>query len=180
LLADRANVSLVQPNFAGVTADEPMRLVRSGQLDFALMQAVGDELGADMTAEVVAYDAIVPVVVFSDGYRSQSVPKMLGGEITLQALGDLFAGRVTELKGKPVRLYFPSDDATVERFQAQLQDLGELSAPEAQNTFTQLRQADQSRARARALAKQPDNLYERMLVDFEAQADDPEFIGIGF
>jgi serine/threonine protein kinase len=178
LLADRANIKLEQQSALRTTNTSLINRVQSNQLHFALMQAVDDEIEemeAGVAAEVVAYDGIVPFVVFSDANREESIPKLLSGEISLKQLGDLFAGRTTTIEEKPVRLYFPEDDATADRLRTQLKEHNLLSEADAAN-FNRLRQEDNER---RASTDGRDNIYERMLVDFEAQQENTE-IGIGF
>jgi len=146
------------------------------RLDAVLMQTDLGELPPNLKAQVVAYDAIVPFVVFSDASHDQSLPRRLKGQIRLEDLGKLFSGEPSSL-GQEVQTYFPENETTVQLFKAQLQQAGLLSNSAA---FDQLWQADQQRANLKKIERQPDNLYERMLVDFENPVAGRQIIGVGF
>lgn len=95
--------------------------VISGAVDFAILPRLAD-LPRDTAAEVVAHDGLAVLVAFNYPKRSQSLPKALNGEITLQQLQQLYTNEVktwdefsrTRL---PVTLYQPLDSASVAVFE---------------------------------------------------------------
>jgi serine/threonine protein kinase len=180
LLSQRMQWTLLRPGkFVGHNVPQLIDQVHQGGLDVALVQGNIEDVGENLESNIVAYDGIVPVVVFSDGYQMESVPHLLKGKITLNDLGQLFSGQESSLS-YPVKLYFPESDATVELFEAQLMAEGYLPTPEARAEFARLRAEDLEEIRRNKLSGEPANIYERMLVDFENQEGDQPVIGIGF
>ena len=150
--------------------------IKRQKLEFALMQ--NPDLASENTlkSEVLAHDGIVFFVVFSDENRDRSVSKLLDGKISWDTLKQLYSNLDTTLLNQPVKLYFPKDLSTVNL-------LKELLPTENQAEFDLLQQQDERDASQSKQKGENDDLYARMLKDFEANSDDPDkpqLIGIGF
>lgn len=128
------------------SVEEALAVVHSAEADFALTSAI-DDLDATLNYEEIAYDSLVIFVPFSYASRENSLPQQLQGRITFEQLRQLYTGRITnwrELGGPdlPVKLYIPTEDEAVERFEQRvLQDENAIA------TFRQLIQQDTSPTR---------------------------------
>ncbi len=154
-----------------------------GQIQFALIQDPSIDTNSALTQTVVARDAIVFFVVFSDENRFRSTPKLLDGTIELDDLIRLYGQPSATLSSdQAVKLYFPQEDSTVELLKGQLL-IQNLLTDEAAAAFDRLWEQDRRDALASRRAGEQDILYARMLRDFElaaAEPGSPEVIGIGF
>lgn len=125
------------------SVEEALAAVRSAEADFALTSAI-DNLDAALNYEQIAYDGLVIFVPFSYASRANSLPQQLQGRMTFEQLRQLYTGQITnwrEIGGPdlPVRLYIPTEDAAVRRFEQRvLQDENAIA------TFRQLIQQDTS------------------------------------
>lgn len=116
---DQPNFQLAYRSSASVT--EAIDQVMSGAVDFAVLPRLAD-LPPDVAATVFAHDGLAMLVAFNYPKRSQSLPKALNGQITLQQLQQLYTKEVenwdkfsrTDL---PVTLYQPLDSASVAVFE---------------------------------------------------------------
>ncbi|WP_157620629.1 hypothetical protein [Synechococcus sp. PCC 7335] len=94
--------------------------VQSGQADFAILPLIGP-LPLDVTATIIAYDSLVPVVAFSYAKRDSSLPTALNGKITMTVLKKLYANKITNWEqlspiNLPVRRYWSDDETNREIF----------------------------------------------------------------
>ncbi|WAL60092.1 hypothetical protein [Thermocoleostomius sinensis] len=114
--------------------------VTSGQAHFALLHHTAPldssnaattqefEYDSDLNYQVIAYDAIVVVVAFSEFFRAGtqaeesrlSIPQQLNGQITLKQLQTLYTGEdwraPNSLQNTPVKRYVPDEPEVVEIF----------------------------------------------------------------
>ncbi|MEL6137028.1 MAG: hypothetical protein AAFR42_06425 [Cyanobacteria bacterium J06628_6] len=108
--------------------------VQSGEAEFAIVPLT-EPLPPDITATIVAYDSLVPVIAFNYPDRQKGLPDELDGHIRLEQLADIYQGnldtwrqlRATEL---PIRRYW-ADDPTVQSIFAErvLQPQGLAAEP---------------------------------------------------
>ncbi|MEL6879491.1 MAG: substrate-binding domain-containing protein [Cyanobacteria bacterium J06607_10] len=88
--------------------------IQSGQADYAILPLTDEPLPPDVTATVIAYDALVPVVAFNYPNRVKGLPDALNGEIDLQQLKEIYTGNAnywddiasTDL---PIKRYWHND-----------------------------------------------------------------------
>lgn len=105
------------------------RGLRAGNFTFALIDSQAKLPGQEQSREcppqdvkardcwvqeLVAYDALVPVVAFSDPQRSSNIPKALKGKLSLEQLRNLYTGNSNwnasaQLQKAPVNLYRSND-----------------------------------------------------------------------
>jgi len=155
---------------------------RIDRIDFLLLQSP-QNLPDGLVAETVAYDAIVPLVAFSDANRQESIPNLLEGEISLEDLKQLYLGQTDELRGSPVQLYTPRPAS---------QELpARIYSSETRKLFARLlvqspEEEDQLLQQLASLPVVPspadglrEDIYARLLRDFETGALENR-IGIGF
>ena len=202
LLAERALVGnsaqfrlwCQQPNFEGKEARYPIQRMRSEDLNFMLVETSGYEASNLNGGQIVAYDGIVPIVVYSNEYGERSIPAKLNGEITLKKLAQLFGSskETHEINGATVKLYFPATEdgfghTTVQTFKELLKKQGLLSAPGEIENFNQNYRRYRADIAQRKRTKKYQNvrtvIHEQMLFDFDdwvKQPNSPEIIGIGF
>nr|WP_326520721.1 substrate-binding domain-containing protein [Leptothoe spongobia] len=95
--------------------------VQSGQADFAIVP-ITQSLPPDVTATIIAYDSLVPVVAFSYFKRKGSLPTALQGKVTMTDLEKLYDNKITnwdELSSVelPVKRYWSDDGTNQEIFQ---------------------------------------------------------------
>ncbi|MGD1852657.1 MAG: substrate-binding domain-containing protein [Leptolyngbyaceae cyanobacterium] len=136
--------------------------VQSGQADFAIVPFVGS-LPTDVTATIIAYDSLVPVVAFSYFNREKSLPTALQGKITMAALTKIYTDKITDWNrlssvDLPINRYWSDDGSSQEIFQ-------QLATA---NTFPDLSAsplAINERSSAETLAILP--MLRRILQDFE-------------
>ena len=156
----------------------------AGEPTIAFMR-LGDDLPKDkLASQLIAYDALVVFVAFSDVNRQGSIPKLLNGQITWEQLRQLYRGKLQTLNGKAVKLYFPTDNqgvmdqTTIDLFQnfvfgqdkAQTEQFQQqLQASLSPNIAAQQRQGRKKIA---------NNIYAKILDDAENQL--PATISIGF
>ncbi|MEM7062120.1 MAG: hypothetical protein AAF572_03025 [Cyanobacteria bacterium P01_B01_bin.77] len=169
-----------------VPKDLLMEYLRTDVLDVALMQQTeaiptalenqeAQTIATDaLEKKVVGYDGIAVFVAHSNAQRQDSITKRLRGQISLQKLRELLLDPNATLDGASVKLYWPKDETTV----SLLRDF--LFKSDADKVLF-----EQQRSEARRLAHvfpERENMYERMLSDFEtnAQTGDGDTIGIGF
>ncbi|MGP1381916.1 MAG: substrate-binding domain-containing protein [Thainema sp.] len=116
---DQPDFQLTYRSSASVTA--AVDQVISGAVDFAILPRLAD-LPPDTAAEVFAHDGLAMLVAFNYPKRSQSLPKALNGEITLQQLQQLYTDQVRNWDefsraDLPVSLYRPFDSASAAMFE---------------------------------------------------------------
>ncbi|MBE9068776.1 hypothetical protein IQ260_19205 [Leptolyngbya cf. ectocarpi LEGE 11479] len=158
-----------------------LEYLRTDVLDVALVEDSAN-LSGDLEKRVVGYDGIAIFVTHSNAKRRDSIPKRLRGQVSMQQLQEILLDPNASLraaKGARVQIYWPEDEATA----GMLRDfLFEHDAD--RQAFDQRRREDMRLTQAPDLLQdsQQDNLYERMVKDFEdnAKSDDQDVIGIGF
>ena len=169
-LADRDPDFVLEKLHAGLASEELlMPYLSQGSLDAALMQAPQD-LPTDMEKRVVAYDGIAIFVAHSNPRRQDSIPKRLGGRISLDKLRRVLLNPDETLDGAQVKLYWPNDQVTVNLLKDFLFD-----------NDADKRRFEQQKNAVKRLAQNPSSeyeiMYEDMLGDFESNSG---VIGIGF
>lgn len=152
--------------------------LRTDSLDVALMQNL-PRLPSNLEKRVVGYDGITIFVTHSNAQRQDSIPKRLRGRISLQKLRQILLDVNATLDGAKVQIYWSEDDITA----SLLRDF--LFQKETDKQAFNQRRNKEMRTSPTRFSQQPSrqkNLYERMLRDFEinAQIGDEDIIGIGF
>jgi ABC-type phosphate transport system substrate-binding protein len=102
---------------------EAISKVQSGEAEFTIIPLI-QPLPSDLTAQIIAYDALAPFVAFSYSQRQKGLPDNLNGKITLEQLHQLYKEQVTnwqELTKSnslkiPVNLYAPQNPEAIEIF----------------------------------------------------------------
>lgn len=162
-----------------------LEYLRTDSLDAALVENSAN-LPSDLESRVVGYDGIAIFVTHSNAKRRDSIPKRLRGQISMQQLQEILLdpnATLKEAKGARVQIYWPEDEATA----GILRDF--LFERDADRQAFDQRRREEVRL-SQTLGSQPDkqpdsqqdNLYERMVKDFEenAKSGDQDVIGIGF
>ncbi|MEM9484029.1 MAG: hypothetical protein AAGA83_10105 [Cyanobacteria bacterium P01_F01_bin.116] len=169
-LLDRdPNFVLKKINPTLVSKDFLVEYLRLDLLDAALMQKT-QSLPPDMEKRVVAYDGIAIFVTHSNARRKDSIPKRLGGRISLDKLRQVMLDPDHTLEGAKVKLYWPNDETTINLLKDFLFD------NDADKVEFEQRRKAENRLTQTAFWEQ-ETMYEDMLGDFEA---DSTVIGIGF
>lgn len=145
--------------------------------DFELLSLIAPP--SKDNGQVVAYDALVVFVAFSDAQRKDSIPKKLNGKITLDQLRQIYTGKLTagedlaeSLRGWKIHPYAVDDPQALELFK-QLVLKGD---PQDLNQFKQL-----SRTQADTLDRSSyPFVLARILQEFETPQPSEKAIGIGF
>ncbi|WP_193908969.1 substrate-binding domain-containing protein kinase family protein [Vasconcelosia minhoensis] len=106
------------------TAATAIAAIQSGQAEFAILPLIGP-LPADITATIIAYDSLVPVVAFNYPDRTKGLTDALDGEVSLPQLKQLYTGQISNWQQiSPVDLSvnrYGSNDPTVQAiFQQQV------------------------------------------------------------
>jgi ABC-type phosphate transport system substrate-binding protein len=83
-------------NKATPSVESAIAAIQSGQADFAIVPLPSDAnaLPADISATIIAYDSLVPVVAFNYPDRIKGLPDSLKGEITLDDLKRIYTGEI--------------------------------------------------------------------------------------
>ncbi|MEM7715941.1 MAG: substrate-binding domain-containing protein, partial [Cyanobacteria bacterium P01_A01_bin.68] len=94
--------------------------IRNGQKSFAIT-SLENIITNDMNKKKIAYDGLLVFVTFNK--NDNSLPKALGGKISLQQLRQIYTGRVTNWKqiapnlpSLPIEPYVPKEKEAVEKF----------------------------------------------------------------
>lgn len=160
---------------AQIVEDNGLAALQAGTADF-ILTTWQEDLPEGFEQQVVAYDAFVAVVAFSDGTPTtsvngapiESIPERLDGRITLEHLRQLYgsfslpAELAERFNGGAVQLYQPDDPTAVDYFE--------------QRVLQGDRQAIQN-FRAAAIEPLPINqMFSAILSDFEQR----DTAGIGF
>ncbi len=87
---------LALKNKATPSVESAISAIQSGQADFAIVPLPSDAnpLPADISATIIAYDSLVPVVAFNYPDRMKGLPDSLKGEITLDDLKRIYTGEI--------------------------------------------------------------------------------------
>lgn len=152
--------------------------LRTNSLDVALIQNSPD-LPSDLEKQTVGYDGIAIFVTHSNAQRQDNIPKRLQGRISLRQLRRVLLDPNAPLDGARVQIYWPEDEGTVNL----LRDF--LFERDADKRAFEQRYTEEQPFEPSSFIRQ-DNMYERMLDDFEtnaeaiAQTRGDDIIGIGF
>ena len=95
--------------------------VQADKADFAIVPLLGN-LPIDVTATIIAYDSLVPIVAFSYAKRDDSLPIALQGQVTMADLEKLYTNKINdwdELSSVdlPIKRYWSEDETNQEIFQ---------------------------------------------------------------
>lgn len=87
--------------------------VQSGEADFTLVPLTAP-LPPDITATIIAYDSLVPVVAFSYPDRKKGLPDELNGRLTMAQLAQIYEGTLDswdalQATALPIRRYWVAD-----------------------------------------------------------------------
>jgi hypothetical protein len=178
--------STLQPSIESIhstlTRTKIFDLLNAGQIDFALMQGDAD-LPPGLKSDVVAYDALVVLVAFTDASQGPSAAKLIGEEITLEQLRQIYTGQLQTLNGYRIKAYFPfgAQLAASSREEATIDLMRQIlfkENPEAQQQFNTFRETARFAAlqESRSAAVESNssstlyyNLFERIFQGFEQQ-----------
>ena len=99
---------------AAPSATDAIAHIQSGQADYAILPLTDAPLPANVTATIIAYDALVPVVAFNYPNRVKGLPDALKGEIGLHQLKEIYTGNVShwdEIASTdlPIKRYWHND-----------------------------------------------------------------------
>ena len=138
--------------------DVARQALRDEQYNF-LVANLAQPFSLEFATRPFAYDGLAVFVAFIYAQRDNSLPNALDGTISLEQLGQLYTGEISnwsELGGPdmPVKLYLPNNPAAVEVFEQLV-----LQQPEAIQTFRQ--------AQPRMASLPPLELLQQVLQDFE-------------
>ncbi|MFG6107568.1 hypothetical protein U2F10_35405 [Leptothoe sp. EHU-05/26/07-4] len=152
-----------ETNLANTSIDDAITAVRTDQADFAIVPMLA-KLPIDVTATIIAYDSLVPIVAFSYSKRDDSLPTALRGKMTIAELEKLYTNEINNWdKLSPVNLavkrYWPDDKTNQEIFQ-QLFVADRENGPEANALI------NKSQSAAETLPMLP--MFRRILQDFES------------
>ncbi|MEM9905317.1 MAG: substrate-binding domain-containing protein [Cyanobacteria bacterium P01_D01_bin.44] len=105
------DLSLVARTTSSVA--DAIATIQSGQAEFAIVPLI-EPLPADISATIIAYDSLVPVVAFNYPKRTKGLPNALRGEISVSQLKQLYNGEIDnwqQLSSVDLRVkrYWPSD-----------------------------------------------------------------------
>lgn len=146
LEADQPELSLMYQPAASV--DDAIAAVQAGQAEFAIMPRFPDlELPAELGAATIAHDGLAVFVAFGYAERERSLPRALGGELSLAELNDLYLGQIETWREisrawLPIKRYIPENPEAVQLFENDGLvglDLGRLSEVEPLPTFPMFR-----------------------------------------
>lgn len=104
------------------SVDAAIASIQSGQTDFSIVPLT-EPLPADITATIIAYDSLVPVVAFNYPDRTKGLPDALHGKITLSELEQVYTGEIENWQ------QLSQSDLTVKRYW--------IDDPTAQKIFAQ-------------------------------------------
>ncbi|MEM6253792.1 MAG: hypothetical protein AAF821_12800 [Cyanobacteria bacterium P01_D01_bin.156] len=161
-----------------------LEYVRTESLDVAFIQTTLNlpvpELPSDLIKRVVGYDGIAIFVTHSNPQRQDSIPQRLQGRISLEQLRRVLLDPNAPLDGARVQIYWPEDERTIDF----LRDIV-FDSDVDRTVFDQRRLAENRFPRTESryqTKRRENNMYERMVRDFEANTgiERDDIIGIGF
>jgi hypothetical protein len=151
--------------------------------DFALMRLsnnLKDELNKrSLKYEILAYDALVIVVPFSD-ISQGSAAKALDGKLTISDLGNLYT---TEREGATTKAYFPDDENTIELFKDLVFKKDDNKKKQFQSLLVQSdRESEQAQVKSAIGNKEKKNIKPKSRKMYEKifNTINSSTIGIGF
>ncbi|MEO0458522.1 MAG: phosphate ABC transporter substrate-binding protein [Cyanobacteria bacterium P01_A01_bin.114] len=124
-------LSLVARSAASV--EEAIASVQSGQAEFAIVPLT-EPLPADISATIIAYDSLVPVVAFNYPERAKGLPDALDGKISASQLKEIYTGKIDNWQqlssfDLPVKRYWSEDPTVQTIFQNRILSDAETPSP---------------------------------------------------
>ncbi|MEO1401704.1 MAG: phosphate ABC transporter substrate-binding protein [Cyanobacteria bacterium J06635_1] len=115
LQALHPDLSLVAHSTSSV--EDAIATIQSGQAEFAiipLINPLSEPLPPDISATIIAYDSLVPVVAFNYPERTKGLPDALNGEISVSQLKQIYTSEIDNWQqlssfDLSVKRYWPND-----------------------------------------------------------------------